>query len=108
MRCQGFVAQYDCLLPTLTVWQTLMYAALLRLPEEIGVEQKLYRAAHIMDDVGIAHIAHSYVGNLNGSQQNVGQSDQKSISGGQRRRLSIGLELLANPSIILLDEVTDN
>lgn len=108
MRAQGFVAQYDCLLPSLTVWQTLKYAALLRLPEEMTASQKFYRAAHIMDDVGIAAIAHNQIGNLNGVQSTAGQSASKAISGGQRRRLSIALELLANPSIILLDEVILN
>ena len=105
LRAQGFVAQYDCLLPSLTVWQTLRFAALLRLPEEMTVSQKLYRAAHIMDDVGITSIAHNEVGNLNGAQSIGAQTETKSISGGQRRRLSIALELLANPSILLLDEV---
>lgn len=105
MRRQGFVAQHDCLLSSLTVWQTLMFAALLRLPQEMTLRKKLHRAAYIMNDVGLTHIAHNYVGEHNGGQTAGATSEGKCISGGQRRRLSIALELLANPSAILLDEV---
>lgn len=110
MRCQGFVAQHDNLLSTLTVWQTLMYAAMLRLPDEMPIRQKLCRAAHIMEDVGLSNVCHSLVGDVHGASGGnaAGSSGTgaKSISGGQRRRLSIAVELLANPSAIMLDEVS--
>jgi ABC-type multidrug transport system ATPase subunit len=106
LRQQGFVNQYDGLLPSLTVWETIKYSALLRLPPSMTTREKLYRAAYIMHIVEIAHIAHCQLGNLTGGNAMGGNSKVKGISGGQRRRLAIALELLPNPSIIMLDEVS--
>jgi ABC-type multidrug transport system ATPase subunit len=106
LRQQGFVNQYDGFLPTLTVWETIKYSALLRLPSSMATRKKLYRAAYIMHIVEIAHIAHCQLGNLSGGDAMGGNSKVKGISGGQRRRLAIALELLPNPFIIMLDEVS--
>ena len=43
MRKQGFVHQHDSLIGSLTVWQTLVFSAMLRLPEEMTIEHKLHR-----------------------------------------------------------------
>lgn len=97
MRRQGFVPQGDHLLANLTVWQTLLFAAMLRLPNEMDRHRKLCRAAYVMHDLGLGSAAQVTVG---------GAGQKKGISGGQRRRLSIALEVLANPSTLLLDEPT--
>lgn len=89
----------------MTVWETLKYSALLRLPATMTMKQKLYRAAHIMHVVDIPHIASCAVGSLTPSSLGA-NALVKGISGGQRRRLAIALEILPNPSIILLDEVS--
>lgn len=52
-RQMGFVTQDDVLYATLTVRETLQYAALLRLPKELTRAQKLARAAEIMLELGI-------------------------------------------------------
>jgi ABC-type glutathione transport system ATPase component len=60
-----------------------------------------------MEDVGLTPVCHSLVGDVHGhgNVADSGSSGAKSISGGQRRRLSIAVELLSNPSAIMLDEV---
>lgn len=106
MRQQGFVHQYDGFVSTLTVWETLKYSALLRLPASMTMKQKLCRAAHIMHIVDISHIAQNNIGNLTSSSIfGSGNQSMKGISGGQRRRLAMALEILPDPAIILLDEV---
>jgi ABC-type multidrug transport system ATPase subunit len=54
------------------------------------------RVAAVLEQLGLADVAHS----------RIGSSERRGISGGQRRRLSIGLELLAQPSVLILDEPT--
>ncbi|KAI0685355.1 P-loop containing nucleoside triphosphate hydrolase protein [Cytidiella melzeri] len=94
----GFVRQHDYLLPHLTVRETLVSAARLRLPKSAHdyiseiVEQTI-------QELGLAACAETTVG---GS----GTTGQKGISGGEKRRLSIGCVLVSFPSVLILDEVT--
>lgn len=108
MRRQGYVSQHDSLIASLTVWQTLMFAAMLRLPEEMSQWHKLSRAAHIMHELGLSSIAHSVIGTQQSVAGTAGSSTavQRGISGGQRRRLSIALEMISNPHVLLADEPT--
>jgi ABC-type multidrug transport system ATPase subunit len=97
MREQAYVEQDDSLLfPTLTVWETLAFAALLRLPATMTIEQKFGRAQSVMSEVQLSESADSPVGGV----------DLKGISGGQKRRLSIALELLRSPASLICDEPT--
>ncbi|KAJ6842775.1 ABC transporter G family member 14-like [Iris pallida] len=95
-RRTGFVAQDDVLYPHLTVRETLVFTALLRLPRTLTAEEKAGHAERVMAELGLAKVAHSVVGGrlLRG------------ISGGERKRVSIGQEMLVNPSLLLLDEPT--
>lgn len=88
-RVSGYVTQDDALFPLLTVEETLTYSALLRLPPEQRDARR--RAKLLMKDLGLDHISGSRVG---------------SISGGERRRLSIGVELIHDPAALLIDEPT--
>ncbi|EGG11574.1 uncharacterized protein MELLADRAFT_74086 [Melampsora larici-populina 98AG31] len=92
----GFVDQSDILPATATVREALLFAAKLKLPEDISDEKRDLRVAEVIDSLGLAHVAHS----------RVGDDEVRGLSGGERRRLSIGLEMISCPSILFLDEPT--
>jgi len=87
----GYVPQDDIIHRDLTVERALYYAAKMRLPEDFTAEQVRQRIDEVLDDVEMKHRRHLLVSKL---------------SGGQRKRVSIALELLANPSVFFLDEPT--
>lgn len=92
----GFVTQDDVMYPHLTVLETLTYTALLRLPKQLTKEEKKEQAEAVMVELGLTRCRDSVVGGplLRG------------VSGGERKRVSIGQEMLVNPSLLLLDEPT--
>ncbi|KAI9190098.1 FAD-dependent urate hydroxylase [Blastocladiella emersonii ATCC 22665] len=92
----GFVDQEDMLMPTLTVEETILYSALLRLPKDMSYEAKWNRVRETMVELGITHIAKS----------RIGDASMRGISGGEKRRVSIACELVTSPSILFLDEAT--
>ncbi|KIL68502.1 hypothetical protein M378DRAFT_158303 [Amanita muscaria Koide BX008] len=98
----GFVPQQDILPPTLTAFEALLFAARLRLPEGIPDEQKVKRVEELMEKLGISHLRYVRIG----YSGNAGGTRSRGISGGEMRRVSIGLELIADPDILLLDEPT--
>ncbi|KAG6580771.1 ABC transporter G family member 22, partial [Cucurbita argyrosperma subsp. sororia] len=92
----GFVMQDDVLFPHLTVKETLRYAALLRLPKTLTKEQKEKRAVDVIYELGLERCQDTMIGG----------SFVRGVSGGERRRVSIGNEILINPSLLFLDEPT--
>lgn len=92
----GFVDQSDILPSMLTVQEALMFAARLRLPEHIPQEEKQAKVFEVMKQLGILDIKDTRIGN----------HERRGISGGEQRRVSIGLELVACPDILVLDEPT--
>jgi ABC-type multidrug transport system ATPase subunit len=92
----GFVDQEDTLMSTLTVYETVLYSALLRLPRDMSYEAKKFRTLETMNELGILGI----------KDMRVGDSGRRSISGGEKRRVSIACELVTSPSILFLDEPT--
>ncbi|KAF9555143.1 hypothetical protein CPC08DRAFT_744300 [Agrocybe pediades] len=92
----GFVDQEDTLMSTLTVYETILYSALLRLPREMSIEAKKFRTLETMNELGILGI----------KDMRIGKSGQRTISGGEKRRVSIACELVTSPSILFLDEPT--
>jgi ABC-type multidrug transport system ATPase subunit len=94
-RISGYVSQDDALFPLLTVQETLMYSALLRLRG--GRKEAAIRVKDLMKELGLEHVAGSMI---SGGSSNCG------ISGGERRRVSIGVDLVHDPAVLLIDEPT--
>ncbi len=92
----GYVLQFDYHLPSLTVRETLMFHAHLRLADDVADTDKAAAVASVIQELGLGECAHV----------RVGSDDVKGLSGGEKRRLSVGIQLLANPSVCLLDEVS--
>ncbi|KAI0160619.1 hypothetical protein GGR57DRAFT_388693 [Xylariaceae sp. FL1272] len=94
----GFVDQEDTMLPTLTVHETILTSALLRLPRSMGRAAKEQRVYEVEKQLGIYHIRDSLIGSEEGKG--------RGISGGEKRRVGIACELVTSPSILFLDEPT--
>lgn len=95
-RLGTLTPQEDVLNEILTVRQTLVYAAELRSPGHWTHSRKLARVDAVIKELGLQHNAENVVGN----------SVKVGISGGQKKRLSIGVDLLAELPIMLVDEPT--
>ncbi|KAJ4212308.1 hypothetical protein NW759_011696 [Fusarium solani] len=92
----AYVTQQDVLLPTLTVRETLRYAADLRLQSSVAALERRELVENVINELGLQKCASTRIGN----------SQKRGCSGGERRRVSIGVQLLANPSLLFLDEPT--
>lgn len=95
-RIASYVAQEDTLLGSLTVRETMMSTAELSLPIDMNYKDKVARVENIISEMGLSSCKDTRIGDI----------FFKGISGGQKRRLSIGIALITNPSILLLDEAT--
>ncbi|KAF8391237.1 hypothetical protein HHK36_023539 [Tetracentron sinense] len=93
-RVSGYVTQDDALFPLLTVEETLMYSARLRLCG--GRNKAAARVRELLKELGLDHVAGSRIG---------GEST-RGISGGEKRRVSIGVDLVHDPAVLLIDEPT--
>jgi ABC transport system ATP-binding/permease protein len=91
----GFVPQDDLLIEELTVFQNLYYGAKLCFDNltDAEIEKRVY---DLLESLGLSETAHL----------KVGSPLEKTISGGQRKRLNIGLELIREPSVLFTDEPT--
>ena len=95
-RNTGFVTQDDVMYPHLSVTETLVYTALLRLPGSITRQQKVTHAQDVITQLGLTKCKNSIIGD----------ALVRGVSGGERKRVSIGQEMLINPSVLFLDEPT--
>uniref|UniRef100_A0A0G4H7E0 ABC transporter domain-containing protein n=1 Tax=Chromera velia CCMP2878 TaxID=1169474 RepID=A0A0G4H7E0_9ALVE len=97
-RASKIVPQDDTLLSTLTARQTLLYAAELSMPEA----SKSERATRVSDVLSLLNLTAAAETKVGKSQE----PNMRGLSGGERKRLSIGIELLTDPSVLILDEPT--
>ena len=92
----SYVEQDDLMFENLTVRETLQYAALLRLPSTMSNEAKRKRVDEIITELGLAKCENTIIGS----------PETRGISGGERKRVSIGIELVTDPKLLFLDEPT--
>ncbi|KAL9228803.1 hypothetical protein vseg_004343 [Gypsophila vaccaria] len=92
----AYVTQDDILMTTLTIKEAVYYSALLQLPESMKKLEKMHRADNAIKMMGLQDAANTTIGGRTTS----------GISGGQRRRVSICMEILTRPQLLFLDEPT--
>lgn len=92
----SYVSQEDSLLGSFSTRETLLYTAALTLPHAIGLGERQSIVSKMITDLGLDVCADTRVGDV----------FQKGLSGGQKRRLSLGLSLITRPAILVLDEPT--
>ncbi|KAI3881225.1 hypothetical protein MKX03_015930 [Papaver bracteatum] len=95
-RNTGFVTQDDKFHVHLTVTETLVYTALLRLPKTLSKVEKIQHAEEVITQLGLTKCKNTIMGG----------PFLRGVSGGERKRVSIGQEILINPSLLFLDEPT--
>ncbi|KFK23133.1 hypothetical protein AALP_AAs61551U000700 [Arabis alpina] len=95
-RVSGYCEQFDIHSPNLTVKESLKYSAWLRLPSNIDSETKRAIVKEVLETIELTEIKDSIVGipGLSG------------LTTEQRKRLTIAVEIVSNPSIIFMDEPT--
>ncbi|XP_039165952.1 pleiotropic drug resistance protein 3 [Eucalyptus grandis] len=95
-RISGYCEQFDIHSPQITVGESVTYSAWLRLPPEIDSETKAAFVEEVLQTIELTEIKDSLVG----------IPGQSGLSTEQRKRLTIAVELVSNPSIIFMDEPT--
>jgi ABC transport system ATP-binding/permease protein len=92
----GYVPQDDIVHPELTVWEAVRYSAKFRLPPDYSEEEIARRVETTLAQLGLENVAHLQIG----------KPEKKILSGGQRKRVNIAMELVTDPVIMFLDEPT--
>jgi ABC-type multidrug transport system ATPase subunit/pSer/pThr/pTyr-binding forkhead associated (FHA) protein len=92
----GYVPQDDIVHPELTVWEAVRYSAKFRLPPDFSEEEIARRVDTTLAQLGLENVAHLQIG----------KPERKILSGGQRKRVNIAMELVTDPVIMFLDEPT--
>ncbi|XP_057423311.1 ABC transporter G family member 6 [Lotus japonicus] len=92
----AYVMQDDLLFPMLTVEETLTFAAEFRLPRTLSKSKKKARVQALIDQLGLRNAAKTVIGD----------EGHRGVSGGERRRVSIGIDIIHDPILLFLDEPT--
>ncbi|KAL1249256.1 hypothetical protein QQF64_020261, partial [Cirrhinus molitorella] len=92
----GYVVQDDVVMGTLTVRENLRFSAALRLPNSISQREKDEKVEKLIQELGLSKVADS----------RVGTQLIRGVSGGERKRTSIGMEMIIDPPVLFLDEPT--
>ncbi|XP_034632746.1 broad substrate specificity ATP-binding cassette transporter ABCG2-like [Trachemys scripta elegans] len=95
--CSAYIVQEDILMGTLTVRENLQFSASLRLPQSRNSEaEKQLKVNAVIQELGLQECADT----------KIGTEFLRGVSGGEKKRCSIGMELITAPSLIFLDEPT--
>jgi ABC transport system ATP-binding/permease protein len=92
----GYVPQDDIVHPELTVYEAVRYSAKFRLPPDYSEDEIDRRVETTLAQLGLEGVAHLQIG----------RPEKKILSGGQRKRVNIAMELVTDPVIMFLDEPT--
>ncbi len=92
----GYVPQDDIVHPELTVFEAVRYSARFRLPPDYSDEEIDRRVHTTLAQLALENVAHLQIG----------RPEKKILSGGQRKRVNIAMELVTDPVIMFLDEPT--
>jgi ABC-type multidrug transport system ATPase subunit/pSer/pThr/pTyr-binding forkhead associated (FHA) protein len=92
----GYVPQDDIVHPELTVWEAVRYSAKFRLPPDYSEEEIDRRVQTTLQQLALENVKHLQIG----------KPEKKVLSGGQRKRVNIAMELVTDPVIMFLDEPT--
>ena len=92
----GYVVQDDIISGTLTVRENLMFSANVRLSDDVPTTERQERVTQVIHDLGLEACADT----------KIGTEYLRGVSGGERKRTCIGMELVLSPKILFLDEPT--
>ncbi|KAI8573633.1 hypothetical protein RHMOL_Rhmol01G0292200 [Rhododendron molle] len=92
----GFVPQDDVVHGNLTVEENLWFSARCRLSADLPKPEKVLVVERVIECLGLQNVRDSLVGTV----------EKRGISGGQRKRVNVGLEMVMEPSLLILDEPT--
>lgn len=92
----GFVPQDDIVHGNLTVEENLWFSARCRLSSQMSKADKVLVVERVIESLGLQAVRDSLVGTV----------EKRGISGGQRKRVNVGLEMVMEPSLLILDEPT--
>ncbi|KAF7092128.1 hypothetical protein CFC21_094636 [Triticum aestivum] len=95
-RIIGFVPQDDIVHGNLTVEENLWFNARCRLAADMSKAEKVLVVERVIESLGLQPVRDSLVGTV----------EQRGISGGQRKRVNVGVEMVMEPSVLILDEPT--
>ncbi|MCL7051839.1 hypothetical protein MKW94_025746 [Papaver nudicaule] len=95
-KMSAYVMQDDLLFPMLTVEETFLFSAEFRLPRLLSKSEKMARVQTVIDELGMRNAAKTLIGD----------EGHRGISGGERRRVSIGVDIIHDPILLFLDEPT--
>ncbi|XP_060063497.1 broad substrate specificity ATP-binding cassette transporter ABCG2-like [Ylistrum balloti] len=92
----GYVVQDDVVMGTLSVRENFHFSAALRLSKSVSQKERNERVENVIQELGLTHCADTKVGN----------EFIRGVSGGERKRTNIGMELIISPPVLFLDEPT--
>ncbi|XP_012936225.1 broad substrate specificity ATP-binding cassette transporter ABCG2 [Aplysia californica] len=92
----GYVVQDDVVMGTLSIRENFAFSAALRLPQSVSQSERRERVEQVIKELGLVKCADTKVGN----------EFLRGVSGGERKRCNIGMELIISPPVLFLDEPT--